>query len=85
MVESVATGEWVVAEYKFDSLHLKTVLAVGGQGTDLAFEALGTIEETVYDADGGELRTASSPCMSTFVLRLTPGDRWLLMDEVALS
>jgi len=85
MVDSVATGEWAVADYKFDSLHLKTVLAVGGQGTDLAFEALGTIEQTIYDADGGELRTASSPCMSTFVLRLAPGDRWLIMDELAVS
>ncbi len=82
MVQSVATGEWTVSSYTFDSLHLKTQDAFGGQGTDLAFETTGTINHTVYDADGAELRTDAVPCVSTFVLRLAPGDRWLIMDEV---
>jgi hypothetical protein len=85
MVQSVATGEWVVASYTFDTLHLRTQDAFGGQGTDLAFEATGTINQTVYDADGAELRADSVPCASTFVLRLAPGDRWLIMDEVVES
>jgi hypothetical protein len=84
MADSVASGEWVVAHYSFDTLHLRTVTAVGGQGTDLGFEATGTVEEVTYDADGGELRRDSRPVASLFVLRLAPGDVWLLFDETDL-
>jgi Na+-translocating ferredoxin:NAD+ oxidoreductase RnfD subunit len=85
MADSVASGQWQVSEYHFDSLHLKTVPAAGGQGTDLGFEATGTIDQTTYDADGGQLSAQATPCTATFVMRLTPGDRWLIVDEVEQS
>ncbi|MDP3983951.1 MAG: hypothetical protein Q8Q52_02950, partial [Acidimicrobiia bacterium] len=66
---SVATGEWVVADYRVDSLHLRVVETVGGQGSDLGFDVTGVIEEATYDADGVELRLDSAPFASTFVLR----------------
>jgi hypothetical protein len=84
MTQSVATGEWVVAHYHYDSLHLRTVIPVGGQGTDLGFEARGTVDETTYDADGGELHSESRSVASLFVLRLAPGDLWLIVDETDL-
>jgi parallel beta-helix repeat protein len=55
---------------------------VGGQGADLGFDATGVIDEVTYDADGVELRMDSAPFASTFVLRQTSGDRWLIIDEV---
>jgi len=79
---SVATGEWVVADYRFDTLHLGVVETVGGQGADLGFHATGVVEEVTYNAEGVELRMASTPFASTFVLRQTGGDRWLILDEV---
>jgi parallel beta-helix repeat protein len=79
---SVATGEWVVADYRVDSLHLRVVETVGGQGADLGFDATGVIDEVTYNADGVELRMDSAPFASTFVLRQTGGDRWLIVDEV---
>lgn len=85
MVQSVATGEWSVDRYQFDALHLTTVTVAGGQGTDLAFEATGTVERTTYDADGAELHAVALPCASTFVLRLAPGEQWLILDEIVRS
>ena len=79
---SVATGEWVVADYRVDALHLRVVKTVGGQGAALGFDATGVIDEATYDADGVELRRDSAPFASTFVLRQTGGDRWLIVDEV---
>jgi hypothetical protein len=82
MARSVATGEWIVSRYDCDSLHLTTVTVEGGQGTDLAFAATGTVEETTYDADGVELRSEATPFSTVFVLRLTPGERWLIFDQL---
>jgi len=84
MSQSVASGEWVVARYSFVSLHLRAVAVESGQGTDLGFEALGTVEETTYDADGEELHRESHPLASLFVLKLTPGDVWLITNESEL-
>jgi hypothetical protein len=85
MAQSVATGERIASQYSFDSLHLHTVLAAGGQGTDLAFDAAGTVETVTYDADGNELGSESAPYASTFVLRQGNGERWLVVDEVDTS
>jgi hypothetical protein len=78
---SVATGEWVVAGYVFESLHLRVVETLGGQGADLGFEATGTVERVTYDADGVEISRRTVPLSSLFVLRQAMGDRWLIMDE----
>jgi hypothetical protein len=81
MERSVATGEWVVVDYAFDSLHLRVVETAGGQGADLGFEATGTVERVTYDADGVEVGRRIVPVSSLFVLRQATGDRWLIMDE----
>jgi hypothetical protein len=78
---SVATGEWVVPHYVFESLHLRVVETLGGQGADLGFEATGMVEEVTYDADGVEVGRRTVPVSSLFVLRQAMGDRWLIMDE----
>jgi parallel beta-helix repeat protein len=79
---SAATGEWVVAHYRFDSLHLRVFETAGGQGADLAFDATGVVDEVTYDADGVELGRDSAPFASTFVLRQAGGDRSLILDVV---
>ncbi len=79
---SAASGEWVVADYRVDSLHLRVVETVGGQGADLGFDATGTIDEVTYNADGVELHMDSAPFASTFVVRQSSGGRWLIVDEV---
>jgi hypothetical protein len=80
--QGVATGEWVVAHYEFDSLHLRVVETTGGQGSDLGFEATGVVQEVTYDADGVEIHRVSAPFASNFVLRQASGDRWLIVDKV---
>lgn len=82
MAQSVATGEWNVDHYSFDSLYLTTHTAIGGQGTDLAFEAKGTVETRTYDADGIQLRTTSAPFAGKLVMRQPVDDRWLIIDEI---
>jgi len=82
MKRSVATGEWVVPHYKFDSLNLLVVETSGGQGADLGFLATGVVEEVIYDADGVEIRRESAPFASMFVLRQASGDHWLIVEEV---
>ena len=79
---SMATGEWVAADYRFDTLHLRVVVTAGGQGADLGFDATGVIDATTYDAYGVELRRNSGPFASTFVLRQGNAARWLILDEV---
>jgi hypothetical protein len=80
---SMATGQWLAADYRFDTLHLRVVVTAGGQGAHLGFDATGVIDATIYDADGVELRRNTAPFASTFVLIQGNGDRWLILDEVA--
>ncbi|MDJ0954456.1 MAG: hypothetical protein QNJ81_12330 [Acidimicrobiia bacterium] len=85
MAEATATGEWVVADYTFTALELGTVTVPGGQGTDLAFAATGTVTEITYDADGTELHRSSAPVAETFVMRQAADDRWLILDAITRS
>jgi hypothetical protein len=78
--ESEAGAEWLVAEYTFESLHLRVVEA--GQFVDLGFDASGTVETVTYDADGGELARDAAPFSTVFVLSKDSADRWLILDEV---
>ena len=80
MATSAATGEWVVVDYVFESLNLTTVTVAGGQGTDLALEATGTALHLTYDPDGVELSRVSTQFETTFVLRQSGDDRWLILD-----
>jgi hypothetical protein len=83
-IEVAATaGELVVAEHRFDSLHLDVVFTDGPQGgASLGFQASGTVDEVTYDQSGSELARSTSVLDKTFVLRKGPGDRWLIIAEV---
>ncbi len=85
MEDAAAAGEWTVADYSFDSLQLRTFFAAGGQGTDLALEATGTITETIVDADGVVLTSDHETFATTFVLRQATDDRWLILDAVPIE
>jgi len=82
---AVATGEVVVPDYSFDSLHVYVVPTTGGQGASLGFEATGVVEKVTYDGLGVELARESSPFDTIFVLSQVAGDRWLLLEELPPS
>ena len=83
-IEVAATrGEFIVSNYRFDSLHLFVVFTDGTQGgASLAFEGRGLLEVVTLDAEGGEIGREESPFASVFVMREGSGDRWLITDEL---
>jgi hypothetical protein len=83
--DAVATGEVVVPEYTFDSLHAYVATARGGQGASLGFEATGVVEEVTYSGLGVVLARATSQFETTFVLSQVAGDRWLILEEIPPS
>jgi hypothetical protein len=82
-IEVAATrGEFIVTDYRFESLHLFVVFTDGTQGgASLAFEGRGLLELVTLDADGEEIDREESPFASVFVMRSGSGDRWLIIDE----
>jgi hypothetical protein len=83
-IEVAATrGEFIVTNYRFESLHLFVVFTDGTQGgASLAFEGRGLLELVTLDAEGEEIDREESPFASVFVMRSGSGDRWLIMDEL---
>ena len=80
--DAVATGEVVVADYQFESLHAYVAPTEGGQGASLGFEASGVIEEVTYNGLGVEQARSTSPFDTIFVLSQVAGDRWLILEEL---
>jgi hypothetical protein len=83
--DSVATGEIVVPEYAFDSLHASVAKTKGGQGASIAFRAKGVVEEVTYNGVGVEQARTSKPFDTIFVLSQVAGDRWLILEELPAS
>jgi hypothetical protein len=83
-VEVAATrGEFVVANYRFESLHLVVVFTDGSQeGASLAFEAAGVVEHVTLDNAGLEVLREETPFETVFVMRQGAGQRWLIVDEL---
>ena len=83
-VEVAATrGEFVVANYRFESLHLVVVFTDGSQeGASLAFEAAGVVEQVTLDNAGLEVLREETPFETVFVMRQGAGQRWLIVDEL---
>jgi hypothetical protein len=83
-VEVAATREeFVVANYRFESLHLVVVFTDGSQeGASLAFEAAGVVEHVTVDNAGLEVLREQAPFETIFVLRQGAGQRWLIVDEI---
>jgi hypothetical protein len=83
--DSVATGEVVVSEHQFESLHAYVAPTEGGQGVSIGFEASGVMEVVTYDGLGVEQKRTSEPFDTTFVLSQVAGDRWLILEELPPS
>ncbi len=83
-VEVAATrGEFVVADYRFESLRLVVVFTDGSQGgASLAFEAAGVVEHATYDDAGAEVLRDEAPFDTVFVMHQGAGGRWLIFDEL---
>ena len=83
-VEVAATrGEFVVANYRFESLHLVVVFTDGSQeGASLAFEAAGVVEHVTLDNAGLEVLREETPFETVFVMRQGAAQRWLIIDEI---
>jgi hypothetical protein len=80
---AATTGKFVVANYRFESLHLVVVFTDGSQGgASLAFEATGVLEHVTLDNDGLEVQRVETPFESVFVMRQGAGQRWLIVDEL---
>ena len=83
--DAVATGEVVVSDYEFASLHAYVAPIVGGQGASLGFEATGVMEAVTYDGLSVELNRTTAPFDTIFVLSQVAGDRWLILEELPPS
>jgi hypothetical protein len=80
---AATTGQLVVLEHDFDSLHLEVVFTDGPQGgASLAFVAEGTVDEVTFDVSGAELGRVTNSLSSTFVVGKGTGERWLILSEV---
>lgn len=78
--EAVTVGERPVDNYSFDSLYLREAGEAEGQtSAALAFDAMGEIEQIVYDPSGNELRRSTRPFEATFVMRQLGGERWSIV------
>lgn len=77
VADAVTTGERVITEHRFDSLHLRPERIGEGQGgTGIAFDAIGTRVVTLLDAEGTVLEQRAEPLEATYVLTLAGSDRW---------
>ena len=83
--DAVATGEVVVPEYQFESLHAYVAPTEGGQGVSIGFESSGVVEVVTYDGLGVEQNRTSEPFDTVFVLSQVAGDRWLILEELPPS
>jgi hypothetical protein len=80
--DAVATGEVVVSDYQFESLHAYVALTEGGQAASLGFEATGVVEVVTYNGLAVEQNRSTEPFATIFVLSQVAGDRWLILEEL---
>lgn len=79
--EAIATGERLVDEYTFDTLHLSVHRTEGEQvSLGLLVHAVGEVERVSYDPMGAEWSRESEEFSGSFVLRQLAGERWLIVD-----
>jgi len=80
--DAVVTGQVVVSNYRFESMHAYVAPTEGSQGASLGFEASGVVEVVTYDGLGVEQVRSSQPFDTVFVLSQVAGDRWLILEEL---
>jgi Na+-translocating ferredoxin:NAD+ oxidoreductase RnfD subunit len=77
---AIASGQTVVAHYRFDSVHVVRIVPFGVQtGVSLGFDSRGTVTEETYDAAGALLDRRTSTFALTFAVRPATGARWLIV------
>jgi hypothetical protein len=80
------SGERVVPEYQFDSLHLVVVFPGGLQnGPNAGLQATGTVTDVVYRAGIAHEGRPARPFSTTFALREFSDGRWLTTDTLPLD
>jgi hypothetical protein len=78
-----ASGERVVSNHSFDSLHLEVVFPGGFQrGANAGLVSEGTVEQVAYSATGDVLWRRERPFAVTFSLRQTTSGQWLTTDTL---
>jgi Na+-translocating ferredoxin:NAD+ oxidoreductase RnfD subunit len=76
--DAVASGQTVIAHYRFDSVRVVLIVPFGVQtGVSLGFDSRGTVTTETYDAAGRLQARQASPFASTFAVRRATGGRWL--------
>jgi Na+-translocating ferredoxin:NAD+ oxidoreductase RnfD subunit len=84
--DAITTGRTVIAQYRFDSVHVVLIAPFGVQtGGSLGFEARGTVTEQTYDATGSIVDEQTAPFANTFAVRRATGDRWLVVGVLPLT
>jgi hypothetical protein len=83
VVEAAATsGNHVVPEYTFDTMHLDVVFTDGPQGgASLGLATTGTVEHITYDATGTETARQNEPFSRTFVMSPGTAGSWMIGAE----
>ena len=80
------SGERVVPEYRFDSLHLVVVFPGGLQnGPNAGLQATGTVTEVVYRAGVADESRPARALSTTFALREFSDGRWLTTDTLSID
>jgi Na+-translocating ferredoxin:NAD+ oxidoreductase RnfD subunit len=78
--DAQASGQTVIAHYRFDTVHVILIAPFGVQtGGSIGLESRGTVTEETYDAHGALLDRRTSPFAVTFAVRRPTGDRWLIV------
>ncbi len=76
--DAIASGKRVVRHYRFDGVHVVTLVPFGVQtGVSVGLESRGTVTEETYDGAGKLLDQRTSPFAVTFAVRKATGARWL--------
>lgn len=80
---AATTGELVIEQHHFETIHLDVVFTDGPQGgASLGLVTTGTVDTVTYDAAGVEQGRESRPLARTFVMTPGAGDRWLIVTEM---
>jgi Na+-translocating ferredoxin:NAD+ oxidoreductase RnfD subunit len=76
--DAQASGQTVIAHYRFDTVHVIVIAPFGVQsGGSIGLESRGTVTEVTYDATGALMDQRDSPFALTFAVRRATGTRWL--------
>lgn len=73
-------GSRVLAEYRFDRMHLSVVHSGGQVGSRLGVQTEGTRTDTLLDEGGSRIGRTSEAFSALFVLRPGEDGRWFIVE-----